>query len=437
MLYAILKVIIRIGINLYYSEIRIRNKFYLNHDGPAIYIANHPNTLIDAWLIAFQSKKKTFYLTKGTFFNTWLKKKFLTSLNMVPVNRATEKKTEGVDNKKTFEACFQILEAGHNLVVFPEGNSFMELYLRKLKSGTARIALEAERRNHGNLKLKVIPIGLVYTQGEKFRSSIFVNCGQGMRVTEYLDLYEENAHRAARELTDEFRTMLESVLVTVHNKDQENLILELYEAIHKKYLKQDDVEEELDLMKKIRDRVELLSLKDPEKLKEIQSLNTSLIWKAKKLDIKNDFLDRKLRSKSFIRQILLSFIGILIGLPLFLFGFVHNIAPYQLTGFILSNSKVTKEYYAPIAILMGVILYPVNYILFIWLFQTYVSSQFFILLSYATLMPLLGLFAHWFITYLKHISFKLNYTFLLLNNKRVIVEMQEQRKQLLNLIFDA
>ncbi|MEY3425897.1 MAG: hypothetical protein RL679_1255, partial [Bacteroidota bacterium] len=87
MLYRILKVIVGIGIRLYYKEIKVKNGKFLDHDGPMIIIANHPNTLMDAWIIGNVCPQPIYFMAKGTFFNSPLKRKLLKSLNMIPINR--------------------------------------------------------------------------------------------------------------------------------------------------------------------------------------------------------------------------------------------------------------------------------------------------------------------------------------------------------------
>lgn len=437
MLYHILKILIRLGINLYYSEIKVRNEQYLEHSGPMIIIANHPNTLIDAWLIGIISPKPIYYMTKATFFNNKWKMRILRSLNMIPINRATEAKTQGVNNSSTFEECYRLLSEGKTLVIFPEGNSQMELLLRQLKSGAARIALETELRRQGKLNLKVVPVGLMYTQGEKFRSSIMVNCGEGMDVIHHLEEFKENQSSAARKLTEEFRKLLEGVLVTTQNKEQEALLNSLSEVLQSRYLHNaTNVESEVELIKKIRDRIETLSLDNPKKLEQIQQLLWNLNWKTEKMEIKDDFLDRGLRSGMFIRQIITSFIGLLIGFPIYLFGLIHNIIPFQLTDFVIPKLTRSKEFHAPIAILLGLVLYPLNYALFAVLVYKLFSPEIWLMVVYCILMPVLGLFAYSFSKYMKHISYKLNYIFLLMNNKEVVLEMKEQRQQLFRLIFE-
>lgn len=437
MLYRILKVLMRIGINLYYSEIKVRNKHHLDHSGPMIIIANHPNTLVDALLIGIISPRPIYYMTKATFFSNNLKMKILRSLNMIPVNRATEAKTQGVDNSSTLEECYRILAEGKTLVIFPEGNSQMELLLRQLKSGAARIALESELRGNGSLNLKVVPVGLMYTQGEKFRSSIMVNFGEGTGVTHYLEEFKENQSSAARKLTEEFRKLLEGVLVTTQNKEQEALVTALSDALKSRYLHNaSDVESEVEFMKKIRDRIEILSLEKPKKVEQIQQLLWNLNWKTQKMEIKNDFLDRGLRSSMFIRQIITSFIGLIIGFPLYLFGLIHSIIPFKFTDFIIPKITKSKEFYAPLAILIGLIIYPLNYVFFAVLFYKLLQPEFWVMIIYCISMPILGFFAYSFSKYMQHISYKLNYIFLLMNKKEVILEMKEQRKQLFQLIFE-
>jgi len=436
-MYKLLKFIIKLGIKIFYSEVKIRNRENLQHDGPTIYIANHPNTLIDAWLVAIVADKPVYFMTKATYFNSKWKMKLLRSLGMIPVNRASESKTKGVNNSQTFEECYQLLSKGKSLVIFPEGTSLMEFFLRELKSGTARIALESELRNNGKLNLKVIPIGLNYMQGEKFRSNILVNCGEGIGVTEYLEEYEVNHSAAAKKLTEKFRSMLEEVLVAPQTKEQEKLVVDLASALHSRYLKKiNNVESEFELMKKIRDRIVVLSIEDPKRIELIQWNNNYLNWKTGLLKIKNDFLDRGLRSVMFIRQIVFSLVGLLIGFPLFVFGVIHNVIPYLIIDFITPRLTASKEFFAPLIIILGLFLYPLTYLLFTLIVCHYFHLDTFWIICYILSMPILGMFAFGFARYMQHVSYKLNYIFLIINNKKMLLEMKEQRKLLFQLLFE-
>jgi len=436
MVYQILKILVRLGVYLYYSEVKVRNRDVLNAQGPKLIIANHPNTLVDALLIGILSPQPVYYMTKATYFNKKWKKKILRSLKMIPINRPTESKIEGVNNATTLEECYNLLAQGKSLVIFPEGTSYMELLLRPLKTGAARIALEAERRNNGTLKLQVIPVGLIYTQGEKFRSSVMVNFGQGMNVTDYLENYKINHAQTAKQLTEAFKIMLQEVLVTVQNKEHEKLITDLSHVLQSKYLATtQNVESEIGLMRQIRDRIDILSQTNPQKIEEIWSLLHELMWKTKRMEVKNDLLDRRIRIGMFTRQTVTSILGLILASPFFIFGFIHNIIPYLLTHLLILRLKISIEFYAPLAITISAILYPINYVLFFYVLSCIWTPNVWISIFYCISMPLMGFFAYSFVQYLRHISYKLKFIWLVIRNKKAIIELQEQRKELFTLLF--
>lgn len=405
---------------------------------PMILIANHPNTLMDALMIGIISPRPVYYMTKATYFNRKWKMKLLRSINMIPINRSTESKIDGVDNDSVFEECYQLLAEGKTLVIFPEGNSQMEWSLRKLKSGTARIALETELRNGGKLDLRIVPIGLMYMQGEKFRSNVLVNFGEGISVTNHLETYKVNKSLAAKHLTAEMTDLLENVLVTTQNKEQEAVVFSLVEHLQSRYLHNaETAESELELIRKVRDNINRLTMENPKRLEEIQQLLWNLNWKASKLAIRKDFLDRGLRSSLFIRQIFTSIIALVIGFPVFLLGFLFNFIPHFLTGFLLRDViKISREFYAPVSVIISLFLHPLTYLVFSYFFYHLFEPPFYVVIMHFFLMPFLGLFSLHFANYLKHISYKVKYTFLLMNNRNLILEMKEQRQLLFKLLFE-
>ena len=256
MLYRLIKVLVGIGIRLYYREIRVKNRKNIPLDEPLIIIANHPNTLMDAWMIGHICPRPIHFMAKGTLFNSKFKLKLLSSLNMIPINRVGEGKTDGVSNQNSFQACYDILEAGKTLVIFPEGSSYQERHLRDLKSGTARIALEAVKRKEGQLDVKILPMGLNYTQAEKFRSRVLVDIGEPMSTKDYLADYIENSGKGARKMTEQFRVRLEQLLVNSNTKEEQDLIDQVANILQSRYTKEgsENAISEIDLLKRIRNR---------------------------------------------------------------------------------------------------------------------------------------------------------------------------------------
>ena len=435
MLYRFLKLIVGTGIRLYYKRIKVKNAHYLEHEGPMIIIANHPNTLMDAWMVGYVCKQPIYYMAKGTFFNSPFKKWLLTGLNMIPINRKVDGKVEGVNNADSFEACYRILEQGKTLVIFPEGNSFPERQLRQLKSGTARIALETEKRNNGALNLKVVPMGIFYAQAEKFRSSVLITIGQGINVTDHLEMFTENSSLAAKKLTEKFRLILERVLVTTENSDQEQMIEELFHFLRKKE-DATNIEKGAAFMQELKERIEEIQLLRPYMIAEIQHLLQSIRWQSEKLEIQADFINRRFRSRLYLMQVSLSILFLLIGMPLFVFGLVHNFLQYKLTDLLIPRLTKYVEYYAALGVLIGLILYPLTYFGFVSLADHFLDLSFWVKVLYFSSMPLSGIYAHTFAKYLKRTGHKWKYIFLIFNEKEELKDLQYKRKRLEKILFD-
>lgn len=437
MLYRFLKFVITIGIRVFYREIRIINRKNLSETGPCIYVANHPNTLMDAWMIGYASRLPVYFMAKATLFNSPLKSKILRSLNMIPVNRKGEQTTGGVSNKDSFEACYNLLENKKCLLIFPEGTSFLERHLRDLKSGAARIALEAERRNGSGLGLKVIPLGLNYLDADRFRSRVMINVGQAISVKEYVKNFEENPGATAKKLTEVFRVRLEQVLVNSSEKESELMIGELHEIFSSKYIRQKGkgVAGEFELLRKIRDRIEEMSLTSPWKLEETKTILKSLKSKLSAYEIRADFLDRRFRTKMFFRQLVISICFLLIGLPVYIYGLIHNVIQYKLTDKLVPRLTADVEYFAPISVLLGLLLYPLTYFAFMFGMKHLLDLTFWEQFAYFVSMPVSGLLAYSMYAYFKHIFLKWRFLGYLVNNEQKMRDLKQEKEKLRALVF--
>ena len=422
---------------LYYRKIIVKNQHILNEKGPKIILANHPNTLIDAWMVGYISKEPIYYMAKGTFFNTRWKKKLLMSLGMIPINRSQDQSSKVVSNTDSFEKCYQILEQGKSLLIFPEGNSFSERLLRKLKSGSARIALQTELRNDGQLGLKIIPVGLVYVQPEKFRSAVYATVGEPISPLAHLDLFKTDSLKAARLLTEEFREGLSKLLVGSESKEHETLSEQIIQILTSNYSDRvsKGVEADVNMIRKINNKVISISKTNVDQLDELKRLVYQINWQTEKLNVRAEFLDRNFRSNMFIRQIIQSIFGLVLGLPLFLWGMIHNAIPYYFTDWIIPKIVKDIEYYAPIAILLGLVIYPLNYLGFVYLGEILFDIRGWYKVIYFTTMPVTGMFAYYFYHYYKHISFKLSFTMQMNTEGDAIAQLKSDREKLKEIVL--
>ena len=103
-------------------------------------------------------------------------------------------------------------------MIFPEGTSMHELRLRKIKTGTARIALSTENRHNFNLGIKILPIGLYYSDPSRFRGKIYINVDEPINASDFQKTYRKNSVLGAQQLTERIKKSLEeNVIITQDN----------------------------------------------------------------------------------------------------------------------------------------------------------------------------------------------------------------------------
>lgn len=438
MLYRLLKAIVWIGIRVYYREITVSNRNYLTQTGPVIIIANHPNTLMDAWILSYINRRKVHFVAKATFFNSPIKRKILHSLGMIPLNRKADSAVSGVNNKDSFAACYNVLEAGGILVIFPEGTSFLERQLRELKTGTARIALEVEKRNNGLLNVQIIPVGLNYIDADRFRGKVNVQVGKPIQVNPtLLEQYKAHQGIAAKQLTAQFRTELNRVFVTIDDNRKEQLIDGLRGLFDTKYQKNKaGVDNSIQLIDAIKQRLEEFSLTAPWKIADIEKQVSDLNQQLASTGIRADFLDRTYRKNVYSRQYVQTVILLALSFPLFLFGWLHNSLPYKSIGKLVPTMTAEIEYHAPLTVLLGLVLYPINYLLVIYCLSWFYPFTFWEALLYFVSIPIGGFFAHGYLSTYHHMRSKRKFSQFVQERKRLFEQIKEARAALKALIFN-
>jgi 1-acyl-sn-glycerol-3-phosphate acyltransferase len=171
-LYSILKIPARIALRFYCRKLVINDPGITKENGPLLIAANHPNSFLDAILIATLFDRPVYSLVRGDVYTNRFYSRILTSLNMLPVYRISEGAENLGSNYETFEKCKAIFKQNGIVLIFSEGRCINEWKLRPLKKGTARLALSAWKEN---IPLKIIPTGINFSSFRKFGKNIHLN----------------------------------------------------------------------------------------------------------------------------------------------------------------------------------------------------------------------------------------------------------------------
>lgn len=187
----------RLVLKAFFRRIEVEGLERVRPTGPVLLVANHVNSLIDAVLMAGTLGRLPRFLAKSTLWQMLGLRPFLALAKVIPVYRRQDKGVDTSKNMETFAACHEVLRQGGAIALFPEGISHNKPNLQPLKTGAARIALEAEER-FGPLGIEIVPVGLTFGAKGMFRSRALVQVGEPLEVR--LEP-EKDSYQTAKKLT--------------------------------------------------------------------------------------------------------------------------------------------------------------------------------------------------------------------------------------------
>jgi 1-acyl-sn-glycerol-3-phosphate acyltransferase len=333
MLYNVVKFIVQISLRAYFKKVEIIGREHLEY-GRAVYVSNHPGAMIDPILIAMNADKPFHYIAGAEWFGKGLKNWiFRKQFNMIPVYRpwlAKNKEQELQRNDEMFDACFESLEAGERIMIFPEASSMTVPWIRSLKTGAARIKIGADAylalKNQQQEMVKIVPIGINYQNPHRFQTRATIVIGHP------IDFSALNKDMEPMQLASEMTSMIKDAMQQcVLHMEEEALypmikqVIKIMEplVINDLNIDSTDPAASFKARKEIVAAVEHYYRKSPEILDGLAYDLNSYIRRFEAHGFRkfNPFEERGITT--FLRW--LKVVGLL---PVFLLGFLVNVVPF-------------------------------------------------------------------------------------------------------------
>ena len=196
----------RTVLRIFFRRIEIRGAERIP-PGPVVLVANHPNGLADALLLIGFLPRRVRAIARSTLWRNPAVRPFLAFAGTVPVYRPQDAAAEMWKNTGCFSRCHDLLAQGGAIVIFPEGRSHDGKALLPLKTGAARIVLEARAKL--GLDVRVVPVGMRYDAKDRFRSCALVEIGEPIDAEPEVALYAATPQVTVRRLTGRVAVRLE------------------------------------------------------------------------------------------------------------------------------------------------------------------------------------------------------------------------------------
>lgn len=321
MLYSFVRPLATLAFKVFYRRIYISHAERIPQDKPVILAANHPTGFIEPCILACYLPQPLYFLARGDLFVKPFYIRLLRGLHLLPLYRAKDRGFAFVKNNfETFDYCYNALSEKKTVLILAEGSAEHEKRLRPLKKGTARIAFGTLEKYPAVEDVYIIPVGVNYEYANQPRTKVMIDFGEPISTRSFWEAYQQNAAQTAADFTETLRQKMAERIVIINRKEDEVLteyLLQMDRSERSALVSRYSAEP-LQAEKRVVDSVnrlngnqkdQLLTLAKPyfDRLQQLRITDTALVRKSGSL--------------------LVNWCLLLLGLPLFLIGYIFNIVP--------------------------------------------------------------------------------------------------------------
>ena len=436
-LYAFVRFVARFWIWFFFKAVEVRHPERVPREGPVLLCINHPNNLIDSLLVGAVVPRNVHYMATAALFRNPLLARFLSACGVIPVYRREDDPDKMDKNVTAFEACFRTLGEGKLLGIYPEGTTHAEPRVQRIKTGAARIALEAEVSHGGKLGLALIPVGLTFEARKTFRSRVLVTFGEPIEFQPYLDRYGEDPRKVVDALTTAIQWAMEAQVIHVEQIDADDLVREV-EALYRGELVRELQKErglspkQIDVMRLTRAivaAVQYFKERDPERVERLWQRIQEYKALLAEYRIRDQAVQARSRVAPLHRRLGASGLG-LVGLPVFAYGATVNALPYYVPRWIARNLTTKETDYATARLLSGIVLFPL-----FWAIETWIVwrlTNIWIAAVFLASLPVSGLLAYRYLGGLGRLGHRLRFGVLAVTRNHAARRLLIHRREILD-----
>jgi len=351
--------LIRVVANTFFRRIEVTGLENVPADGPVIFAGNHPNALMDGFLlIAKCGRSPLHFLANAKLWKYRMLRPILDATSAIPVYRREEHAGE-VDNRDAFDRLYEVIERGDCVAIFPEGVSHVEPQLLKLKTGTARVALTVAAR--GRARVPIVPVGFNYINRHRFRSQVLIEFGETLRIEEsWIADFRQDEQQAVLALTSRLEDALRRI--TLNAPDWSILQFtqtarRLYKPTTAKLGPGDYVE----LNRRFVERY--LALADQPEMQAFRKEVEDYQARLELLGLKDHHLRRPITPGYALRKVVLRTLTLFALLPLAIPGALLHLPVGWLAAFVGERFSYEYDDVATLKVFATILLLPVLYLL--------------------------------------------------------------------------
>lgn len=428
--YWVLKNIVRFADLIIHKRITINGKEKIPRDKPILFAPNHQNALSDPMAVLLYTPYQPVWLARADIFKNKIAAAILRFMKIMPVYRIRDGKDQMANNDITFNNSIKVLKSNGALALFPEAAHSGKRQMLAHKKAVPRIVFMAEEKSEDNIDIHIIPTGIYYSSYWKFNRSVLVNFGDPVLVNDYLEEYKNNPNSATMALREKLYEEIDKLTINIRSKNYYRDFELIREYYGKEFLKRQGIKNTpVNLFysdQKLSRQLDILENEAPEQTKELVDLSRIYQKKIKKNHLRNWLVNNP---KNNFPKLVLNKLILILGLPLFLLGFIFNAIPFFTIDKLVRAKIKDVAFWSTFSLVLGIILFPIVYLLELWAVSGLIPVTWLKLLFLLSL-PFVGKIAfRWFILFRKTWG-RGNLLNLWIFNKKEYREIMDLKKEL-------
>lgn len=356
----LLQLLVRLVLGVFFRRLELEGGERVPASGPLIVVANHVNSLIDPLLVIRAVPRMPRLLAKSTLWQNPGIRLWLDLAAVIPVYRRQDEGTDPSKNLETFARCHELLRDGGVMCLFPEGISHDEPQLQPMKTGAARIAVEAEQR-FGPLGVQILPVGLEFEDKEHFRSRALIRVGEPIAVAASVAAHREVGFEAVRELTARIETDLRRVTLNFASWEEARLVEQAADVFARPdpAVPEDGrLAERVALCQAVLEGYQQLRQLHPERVQELAATVRQYQQLLAASGLRDDQVGSHYPARLVGRYLGRTLLLLALRLPLAVLGTVLNWLPYRIPGWIAAAVATTTDTRATYKVFSAVLFFP-------------------------------------------------------------------------------
>jgi len=360
--------------------------------GPVLFVPNHTNALVDPLVLMTAIRREVTITAKSVLGQNPLLRWLMSALGVVTFHRRSDvgKGADLRQNVRSLQLCREILAGGGALCIFPEGVSHSDPSLRSFHLGPARIALDYLRKDGNPGRLRIVPVGLLYTVKDQFRSDIWLRFGQPIDVASWA-----LAHPGAgpAELTAELQRQVHALTVNYNSRRESAILSWAAEIVATRAaappsLGSDErpVADWFRILGRLQSGYHKLLLRDPEAVHELSRRVRRYRARLRRAGIAPAEVYLPMHPGRAAFFLLRELELVLVGTPLALFGAINHAVPYEIVKVLARTLSTDKDHWASNVVYPGIVVFPLCYLVQLgvawWLLPAFWACMYTVALPY-------------------------------------------------------